>query len=191
MSETQTKMQHKTDLSLYNNSWFKPGAGKLKQVMWYFTNVLFFINPLNPSSGIKVFLLRLFSAQIGKGVVIKPSVNIKYPWKLKVGDHSWIGEKVWIDNLAEVEIASNCCISQGAMLLTGNHNFRKTTFDLITKGIILEEGAWIGAFAIVCPGVTVMSHAVLAVNSVATETLQPYSVYKGNPALLIRERIID
>jgi putative colanic acid biosynthesis acetyltransferase WcaF len=190
MNTTETGIQKKTDLSAYDNSWYKPGAGRIKMILWYFINVLFFINPLNPSSGLKVILLRMFGASIGKGVVIKPSVNIKYPWKLTVGDHSWIGEKVWIDNLAEVNIGANCCISQGGMLLTGNHNYRISTFDLITKGIIMEEGSWVGAYSIVGPGVTMKSHSVLAVNSVASETLLPYTVYKGNPAVAVRERII-
>ena len=191
MSITQTNVQNKTNLAAYDNSWYNPGAGKIKRTLWYVINVLFFLNPLNPSSGIKVMWLRLFGAKIGKGVVIKPSVNIKYPWLLVVGEYSWIGERVWIDNLAKVSIGANCCLSQGAMLLTGNHNYRKPGFDLIAKGITLEEGAWVGAFAIVCPGVILQSHAILAVNSVASETLLPYSVYKGNPAVLVRERIID
>jgi putative colanic acid biosynthesis acetyltransferase WcaF len=191
MNTTETGVRKKTSLAAYDNSWYKTGAGRLKMAAWYFINALFFINPLNPSSGFKVMLLRLFGARVGKGVVIKPGVNIKYPWRLEIGDHSWIGEKAWIDNLADVKIGADCCISQGAMLLTGNHNFKKTTFDLITKGILLEEGVWVGAFAIVCPGVIMRSHAVLAVNSVATETLEPYSVYKGNPAIVIRERTID
>ena len=55
-----------------------------------------------PISGFKRFLLRLFGAKIGKGVVIKPCVNIKYPWKLRIGNYVWIGENVWIDNLDTV-----------------------------------------------------------------------------------------
>jgi putative colanic acid biosynthesis acetyltransferase WcaF len=132
--------------------------------------------------------LRVFGAEIGKGVVIKPAVNIKYPWLLSIGHHAWIGERVWIDNLAKVRIGDNCCISQGAMLLCGNHNYKKPTFDLIVKPITLEEGAWVGAFAIVCPGVTLKSHAILTVQSVATETLEAFGLYKGNPAIRIRER---
>lgn len=136
-------------------------------------------------------LLRAFGARVGKGVVIKPAVNIKYPWKLSIGNHVWVGEKAWIDNLAQVSIADNCCISQGAMLLCGNHNFRKTTFDLITLPIILQEGAWVGAHSVVCPGVTCASHSVLAVNSVATKNLEPYAIYQGNPATKVKERIIN
>lgn len=128
---------------------------------------------------------------MGKGVVIKQSVNIKYPWKLKVGDYSWIGEDVWIDNLAEINIGRNVCLSQGVMLLTGNHNYSKSSFDLIVQSIILEDGVWIGAQAIVCPGVICMTHSVLSVMSVANKNLEPYTIYQGNPAISVRERIID
>lgn len=179
-----------TDLSSYNNSWYNPGSGKIKILIWYFVNVVFFINPLNPLSGLKVLLLKMFGAKVGKGVVIKPNVNIKYPWLLEIGDYTWIGERVWIDNLAPVKIGKNCCLSQGSMLLCGNHNYKKTTFDLIVKGIILEDGAWVGAMSVVCPGVTLKSHAILTVQSVATETLEPYSLYKGNPAVKIRDRVM-
>src|SRR6516225_8838965 len=132
-------MSNTVDLSKYNNDWYKKeiGASRLKQITWYCINVLFFISPIFPGSGIKRFFLRLFGAKIGDGVVLKPSINIKYPWKLKIGDHSWIGEKVWIDNLAQVDIGNNVCVSQGALLLTGNHDFTLATFDLIVKNIVL------------------------------------------------------
>lgn len=183
----------KTDLSSYNNDWYKPviKASKLKQVTWYLTNIIFFKNSFNTSSGLKASLLRMFGAVVGKGVVIKPSVNIKYPWKLTIGDYSWIGENVWIDNLADVTIGANVCLSQGAMLLTGNHDYTKTTFDLIVKGIVLEDGVWIGARALVCPGVTCRSHAVLASCSVATKDLDAYKIYQGNPAAVVRDRNIS
>ncbi len=182
----------KTTLSVYHNDWYKNylGATKLKQICWFLVNVICFINPLNPSSYIRVVLLKLFGARLGRNVIIKPGVNIKYPWKLSIGDYSWIGEKVWIDNLAEVSIGSNVCISQGAMLLTGNHNYSKSTFDLTIGKIIIEDGVWIGAKAVVCPGVICHSHAVLAVGSVATKELEPYSIYQGNPAAKIRARVI-
>lgn len=176
----------------YNNDWFKQqiGASRLKQMAWYFVNALFFINPLNPGSRLKRGLLRLFGAKLGRGVILKPGINIKYPWKLTIGDYTWIGEKVWIDNLASVEIGKNVCLSQGAMLLTGNHDYTRTSFDLIIKEIVLEEGVWIGARALVCPGVIGRSHAVLAACSVATGVLEPFRIYQGNPAVAIRERII-
>jgi len=184
-------MNRTTDLSVYTTGDFNTGAGAVKRLLWYIINVIFFINPLNPVNSLKIAFLRAFGAKIGKGVVVKPSVNIKYPWKLSVGDYTWIGENAWIDNLAEVTIGKNCCISQGAMLLCGNHNFKKSTFDLITLPIILEDGAWVGAHSVVCPGVTCFTHSVLAVNSVATKNLDPFSIYQGNPALKVKDRIIE
>lgn len=176
------------DLSKYDNSWYDTGAGALKRTLWYFANIFFLMNPALPISGIKVWILRLFGAEIGKNVVIKPSVNIKYPWNLKIGDNTWIGEKVWIDNLVTTSIGSNCCISQGAMLLCGNHNYKKEAFDLIVDKIIIEDGCWVGAKAMVCPGVTMHSHSVLSVMSVANRDTQAYGIFCGNPAIKIRER---
>lgn len=181
----------KTDLSRYDNSWYEPGEGTLKRLLWYFVNVLFFLNPFNPFSGIKVRLLRLFGARVGTGVNIKPSVNIKYPWLLEIGDYTWIGENVWIDNLAQVKIGSNVCVSQGAMLLCGNHNYKKTTFDLMIGKITLEDGSWVGAQAVVCPGVTLRTHAVLGVGAVANHDLEAYTIYQGIPAVKVRERVMD
>ena len=145
----------------------------------------------SPFSFLKIFLLRLFGSKIGKGVVIKPSVNIKYPWRLKIGNFSWIGENVWIDNLADVEIGDNCCISQGAMLITGNHNYKKQSFDLITGKIILEDGVWIGAKSVINNNVLCKSHTVLSTNSVLSKNTEAYSIYIGNPAKKIRERKIE
>lgn len=178
----------KTDLGKFDNTWYRPGRSVPVRALWYLTNAVFFINPLFPFSGIKVRLLRLFGGQIGRYVVIKPGVNIKYPWRLRVGDHCWIGENAWIDNLADVRIGDHVCVSQGAYLLTGNHDYKKESFDLITGNITLEDGVWIGARAIVCPGVVCHSHAVLTAGSVATKNLKAYAIYQGNPAIKIRER---
>ncbi|MCK7590220.1 WcaF family extracellular polysaccharide biosynthesis acetyltransferase [Subsaxibacter sp. CAU 1640] len=180
----------KTDLSSYNNDWYQPGSA-IKRFGWYFINELILRNPLNPSSGLKIFFLRLFGATIGHNVIIKPKVNIKYPWKLVVGDNCWIGESVWIDNLADVSIENNVCLSQGAFLICGNHNYKKPSFDLMVAPIVLKEGAWIGAKSIVGPGVTVESHAVLSLGSVVSSNLDSYSIYKGNPAMKIKTRTIS
>ena len=76
-------------------------------------------------------------------------------------------------------------------MLTGSHNYKKTSFDLITGHVILEDGAWIGAGAIINQGVTVGSHSVLTTGSVATKNLEPYCIYQGNPAVKVRGRSIE
>lgn len=173
----------------FDKKGFQTGASSLKMLLWYFTSVIFIRSKIIPFSGIIVSILRLFGAKIGKDVRIKPGIYIHYPWKLVIGDHTWLAE-CRIENLADVTIEANCCVSQEAMLLTGNHDYKKAGFDLITKPIVLEEGSWIGARAIVCPGVVVKSHAVLTVGAIATKDLDAYGIYQGNPAVKVKDRII-
>lgn len=175
------------DLSLYNNSSYQPGNSFKRLLWWIFSYA--FINTFFPwPIFLKTSILRAFGASIGSKVTIKPSVNIKYPWFLTIHDKVWIGEKVWIDNLTNVTIGSNSCLSQGAMLLTGNHNFKKTTFDLILGEINLEDGVWVGAKSTVCPGIHMKSHSILTVGSVLTQNTEAYTVYQGNPAQIVRKR---
>jgi len=178
------------DLSKFDNSWYK-SANKSKVIVWYFTNMFIFKTMLPIPSSFKVKMLSLFGAVVGKRVVIKPNVNIKYPWFLTIGDNCWIGEDVWIDNLAQVTIGNNVCLSQGAYLLTGSHDYKKEAFDLMLGEIVLEDGVWIGAKAIVCPNVACKSHSVLAVGSVATKDLEAYGIYQGNPAVWKRNRELN
>ena len=183
-------MKIETDLSKFNNDWYNPGS-KIKVILWFVANSLIINNYLPIPMSIKVFVLRLFGAKIGENFTIKPKVNIKYPWFLEIKNNVWIGETAWIDNFVKVTIEDNVCISQGALLLTGNHNYKKSTFDLIPRDIYLEKGVWIGARSVVCGGVRCMSHSVLAVNSVATKNLNSYKIYQGNPAIEVRERVIS
>ena len=181
----------KVKLSSFNNAWYDTGASLTKRLLWHVCSLIYFESGLWLPYRLKRWMLRLFGAQVGAGVVIKPRVEIKYPWKLNVGEYAWIGEHVWIDNLDTVTIGDHACLSQGALLLTGNHDFTKPTFDLMVKPIVIEEGAWIGARAVVTQGVTVGSHALLTVGSTASSNLQPYGIYKGNPAVKVKDRIIE
>jgi len=186
----QPGTKSKTDLSQFNNSWYKPG-NPIKRFLWYFVNHLFVKSYIFHIKFLKIWVLRLFGARIGKKINLKPGVNIKYPWFLEIDDYAWIGEGVWIDNLAYITIGKNACISQGTMLLCGNHDYKKTSFDLTVKEIKIEEGVWIGAKAVVCPGVTCHSHSILSVGSTATKDLEAYGIYSGSPAQKVRERKIN
>jgi putative colanic acid biosynthesis acetyltransferase WcaF len=178
------------DLSRFSNAGFDRGASRLKEALWVLVRCLCFAPPWPLPSALRVFCLRRFGAQIGRGVVIRARVNIHFPWRLTLGDHVWIGEECWLLNLAPITLGSHVCLSQRTFLCTGNHDYRAPAFDLIVKPIHVAAGAWIGAGALVGPGVTVGTHAVLTAGSVASADLQPNGIYRGNPATLIRERII-
>jgi putative colanic acid biosynthesis acetyltransferase WcaF len=174
----------------FNKKGYNCGGSTLKIVSWYAVSTIFFKSGLLPFSSILVVILRLFGAKIGNDVRIKPGVYIRYPWNLTVGDHSWLAD-CYIENLDSVIIGENACISQQAMLLTGNHNYKAADFELYIKPIVLNDGVWIGAKAIVCPGVTANSHAMLTAGSVANKDLDPYFIYQGNPAFKVRSREIS
>lgn len=181
-------MEKKVRLGDFDGSDFDKGAGKLKIMLWYMVNALIVRASWNPLMGIKVRLLRIFGAKIGKGLVIKNNVIVKSPWYLTIGDDCWLGEGCWIDNLDRVTLGNNVCISQGTLLLTGNHDYTNPTMPYLNAPIVVEDGAWVGAKTVVCPGVKVGSGALLTVGSVATKDMEPWMVYQGNPAVKIRER---
>lgn len=180
------------DLSSYHNPpWHDKGRGIGVRVIWHCVNALFFENSLNPSSGLKIALLKLFGAKVGKGVIIKPGVNIKHPWFLTLGDNTWIGERAWLDNtFAPITIGSHVCISQGAYLCTGNHDWTDPAFGLLERPLTIEFGAWVGAGAKVLPGALVASHAVVSGGAVLSRPTEPYTVYAGNPAVAVKKRVM-
>jgi putative colanic acid biosynthesis acetyltransferase WcaF len=177
-----------SDLSKYVSN-YKSKRNAIVRVLWYFTSIFIFQSYFFPFYKIKKRILILFGAKVGKNLAIKPNVIIKYPWNLVIGNNVWIGENSWIDNLDTVTINDSVCISQSVYLLTGNHNYKSINFDLLTKPIVIHNGAWIGAKAVVCPGVIVHSNAIVTVGSVLTKNAESNKVYTGNPAIAIKDRI--
>jgi putative colanic acid biosynthesis acetyltransferase WcaF len=178
------------DLSSYSSAHFDRGASKGREFVWLLVSlVLFRLCPFSLSP-LKRTVLRVFGAKVGRNVTIKPQVKITFPWKLTIGDHVWLGEECWLQNLERIVIGSHVCISQRAFLCTGNHNYKSPKFDLIVKPIQVEDGAWLGAGCWVGPGVTVGSHAILSAGSVTAQDLSPWGIYRGNPAVFLRRRIV-
>lgn len=176
-------------LDRYDPAGFDRGRPKWLELSWLLLQALF-ISSWQPSSNLRIGLLRLYGAKIGRGVVLKPGLRVKFPWRLKVGNHSWLGENVWIDNLDSVVIGDHCCISQGVYLCTGSHDWSKETFDLITRPIKVCEGAWLGAFSRIAPGTVVGEGAALTLGSTGQGILDEWTIYRGVPAKAIRKRVI-
>ena len=176
-------------LEHYDNSWYQPGGSFLKRALW-----MLMAQPILASSWVsssmRVSLLRWFGARVGKGVVIKPEVLVKYPWHLELGDHCWIGERVWIDNLTTVRIGANCCVSQGAYLCTGNHDWSEPGFGLMIAPIQLCEGSWAGAKSVLAPGSVLGTYAIAAAGSVVSGSVPDFQIYAGNPARFVKTRKI-
>lgn len=157
------------------------GRGRPVEIAWYLIKCLFFLSPLPWPRRLKCFLLRRFGAKVGNGVVIKPRVNIHLPWKLVIGDHSWIGEEAMILNFEPVVIGNHACLSQRAFLCTGNHDYRDSCFGYRNAPIFIGAGAWLGAQTFVCPGTTVGVDSVATAGSVVTHNLPAGMICSGNP----------
>lgn len=166
------------------------GAGKLKELCWYFVKMIFFLSAMPYPNSLRRVLLKLFGAQVGKGVVIKPRVNIHFPWKLVIGDNVWIGEEAFLLNFELLTIGSNVCVSQRTFLCGGNHDFRVPEMPYRNGPITLMDGCWIGASVFISPGVTVGTDTVITAGSVVAISLAPNGIYKGNPLSYIKPRWI-
>ena len=177
-------------LARFDSSWYRPGRNFVVQAAWFCGGLPLLRCPLLPSSAVRRVLLRIFGAKIGRRVVIKPGVRVKYPWRLSVGNDSWIGEDCWIDNLSDVSIGNDVCVSQSVYICTGNHDRSDPAFGLIVQPVILRNGSWVGARAIVCPGVEFGEGAMATAGSVVTRSISSWEIHSGNPASFVKQRVL-
>jgi putative colanic acid biosynthesis acetyltransferase WcaF len=178
------------DLSAFAPGNFDRGASRIKEALWIVVRLLFFEWLPGRWYGLRRVLLRAFGAKIGRGVVVKPGARITFPWKLTVGDYCWIGEDTWLQNFDWIVLEDHVALAQRVFLATGNHDYNSPSFDLMIKPIRICRGAWLTTGTYVGPGVTVGQHAVLGLGAVATKDLEPYGVYRGNPAEKVTTRRI-
>jgi putative colanic acid biosynthesis acetyltransferase WcaF len=175
-------------LDKYTVGEYSPGAPLWKQVAWYYLGSPLVSSYAIFSSSFKCWVLSCFGAKMGSGIRIKSGLKIKFPWRLVVGDFVWLGENCWIDNVALVTIESHTCLSQDVYLCTGNHDWSSPYFQLKDTPIHIGESCWIAARAMVGPGVVLGRGAVLCLGSVTGRSLEPMTIYAGNPAQPIKKR---
>jgi putative colanic acid biosynthesis acetyltransferase WcaF len=186
---TSSSVPSKVRLKDFNSTiGLNRGAGKLKEITWYFVKMIFFLSAFPFPTSLKCILLTWFGARIGKGVVIKPRVNIHFPWKLILGDDVWIGEEAFLLNFELLNIGNNVCVSQRAFLCGGNHDFKDPTMPYRNGPITLEDGCWIGASCFVGPNVTVGVDTIVAAGSIVSSSLPGNGIYKGNPLQFMKAR---
>jgi putative colanic acid biosynthesis acetyltransferase WcaF len=159
------------------------------QLWWIVQATLFRMSPQG-LYGWRRFLLRLFGCNVGKGALIRPTVEITYPWKVSIGDFSWVGHNVCLYSLGEIHIADNVVISQESYLCTGSHDMRRPGFEMRVKPILIDAEVWIAADVFIFPGVHVGRGAVVSARSTVQEDLPAMMVCGGNPARPIFPRRI-
>jgi|TARA_B110000027_G_scaffold65330_1_gene70016 putative colanic acid biosynthesis acetyltransferase WcaF len=159
--------------------------------LWWLVQSLFFKNSPQFLYGFRRFLLRLFGAKIGKKVIIRPTVRITYPWKVVIGDFSWIGDDVVLYSLGEIEIGENVVISQKSYLCAASHDYLQSNFAIFAKKISIEDQCWLATDVFIAPGITIGKGTVVGSRSSVYKDLPANKVCIGNPAKIIRERLSE
>lgn len=158
------------------------------QLWWIVQSSLFAWSPQFIYSW-RNFLLRCFGAKIGSNVIIRPSVKITYPWKLTIGNNSWLGDNVELYTLGEVEIGDDVVISQRSYICTGSHDYKKETFDIFAKKIVIRDQAWLGTDVFVAPGIEIGKAAVIGSRSSVYKNMPEEMICIGSPARPIHHRL--
>ncbi len=179
------------NLSLYQTPDNFRGKSKITVQLWWVVYALFFRPSPQVMYGWRRFLLRSFGAQIGKKVIIRPSAQITYPWKVKISDYSWIGDNVVLYSLGEIEIGKNAVISQKSYLCTGSHDYTKLDFPIFAKKIMIEDECWLATDVFVSPGVIIGKGTVVGARSTVIKDLESNSIYVGSPVRFIKKRKIE
>lgn len=166
------------------------GASALKVQLWWMIDCTLFRLSPQFAYAFRRTLLRLFGAKIGKSVLIRPTVRVTYPWKVEIGDFSWIGDDVTLYSLGPITIGRNAVISQKSYLCAGDHDYTQPTFPIRSHPIQIEDEAWISTDVFIAPGVTVGRGTVIGARSSVFSDMPPYWLCHGTPCKPVRERIL-
>lgn len=180
-SDPELKAIPLVDLRQYHQSGFERGRSGWFILLWWLVQAIAFPLSIHNMDEFRCQILRLFGAKIGKGVKIRPTARFTYPWKVSIGDYSWIGDDVVIYSLDEIAIGSHCVISQKSYLCTGSHNLKDVAFSLITAPINMGNGAWIATDCFVAPGVKIGANAVIGARSSVFSDIPQQQVAWGSP----------
>lgn len=179
------------NLLKYKNPKNFRGKPKLTVQLWWIIYALFFRPSPQVLYGWRRFLLKCFGAKIGKNVIVRPSAQITYPWKVKIGDYSWIGDDVVLYSLGEIEIGSNTVISQRSYICTGSHDYTKVDFPIYAEKITIEDQCWLATDVFIAPGTTIKKGTVVGARSSVFKSLDSFSIYAGSPAKFIKKREVE
>jgi putative colanic acid biosynthesis acetyltransferase WcaF len=164
------------------------GKSAITVQLWWMVQSTFFAMSPQFLYGWRRFLLRCFGAEIGKGVIIRPSTQITYPWKVKIGDYSWIGDDVVLYSLGDIIIGKNTVISQKSYICTGTHSYSKIDFPILAKQIVIGDECWLATDVYVAPGVSIGKRTVVGARSSVFKNLPAGKVCIGSPAIVIKNR---
>jgi len=178
------------DLRQYDPAQHDRGKPSWIVILWWLLQGICFPLTLHNFNGFRVWLLRVFGAKIGQGVVIRPTARFTYPWKIAVGDYSWIGDDVVLYSIDRINIGNHCVISQKSYLCTGSHDHSDRSFGLITSPINIGNGVWLASDCFVAAGVAIGANSIVGARSSVFSNIAAEQIAWGSPCVSKRSRII-
>lgn len=179
------------NLATYTTGAFSRGRSRWVVMLWWLVQAIAFPLTPHPCNGLRVFLLRLFGAKVGRNVVIRPTARITFPWNVAIADYSWIGDRVVLYSLTSIRIGRHCVISQNSYLCTGSHDIHSPQFDLQTGAIVVGNGAWVATDSFIAPGVTIGANAVIGARSTVFASMPNQWVCWGTPCAPQHPRLLQ
>lgn len=169
------------DLRTYDSSNLQRGRSQWYVMIWWFVQAIAFPLSLHNGNRFRSWLLRLFGAEIGQGVIIRPSARFTFPWKVKIGDYSWIGDQVVFYSIDQINVGCHSVISQKSYLCTGSHDPETRSFALITAPINIGNGVWVATDCFIAAGVEIGSNSVIGARSSLFKSIPAEQIAWGSP----------
>ncbi|MEO1450776.1 MAG: putative colanic acid biosynthesis acetyltransferase [Bacteroidota bacterium] len=160
------------------------------QLWWLIEGTLFRWSP-QFLYGWRRFLLRTFGAEVGEGVLLRPTVRTTYPWKVRIGDYAWIGDDVVLYSLGPITIGEHAVVSQKSYICTGSHDYTRSDFAIYAKPIEIGPGAWLATDVYVAPGIKIGAATVVGARSSVFKDLPDGMICIGSPAKAVKPRLPD
>ncbi|MCE7071013.1 putative colanic acid biosynthesis acetyltransferase [Dyadobacter sp. CY327] len=157
--------------------------------LWWIVEAIFFNTSPQFMYGWRRFLMRSFGAKIGKGVILRPSMHTQFPWKVSIGDYSWIGDDVVLYSLGPITIGANAVISQRSYLCTGSHDYLRADFPIFFQPVVIEDQCWLATDVYVGPGVIIGEGTVVGARSSVFKSLPGNKICVGSPAKILKDRV--
>ncbi|GGQ16683.1 putative colanic acid biosynthesis acetyltransferase [Shewanella litoralis] len=137
----------------------------------------------------RCFILKVFGAKISLDSRVYPTAKIWLPSNLIVGAYSTIGPNVNVYNQGKIVIGEQVIISQGTHLCASTHDYNDPLHPLLLCPITVEDNVWVCADAFIGPNVYLSDGCVVGARAVVMKNTKPWSVYSGNPAVKIKDRV--
>jgi len=165
------------------------GRSDLTVLLWQTVQQTLFAWSPQPAYGWRRWLLRLFGAEVSRGVLVRPTVRVTYPWKVKLGDHCWIGDNAELYSLGPITIGQHAVVSQRSYVCAATHYYNDISFPLVAKAVVVEREAWVAADCFIAPGITIGAGAIVGARSTVLKDVLPSTIMAGSPLKQIGNRV--